>query len=198
MQSYDPQLSLREAREQYFTLNGFDNGGYNEKWVRMRAGPIPIAFPNTKARLAAVKFHDLHHVLTEYETTWSGEAEIGAWEVATGCAYHYPAWLLNLYAFAIGLVISPRRVYQAFLRGRHSTNLYRLDFNDELLTRNVGATRRALQLNHAPPASSGLDRGAFLVWSTVSILTTLGTGAIMITPFAVILAVIARAVTGTL
>src|SRR4030095_8712181 len=110
----------------------------------------------------------------------------------------YPAWLLNLYAFAIGLVISPRRVYQAFLRGRHSTNLYRLDFNDKLLTLNVGATRRALRLNHASPASSGLDRGTFLGWSAVSILTTLGSGAIIITPFAVILAVIALAVTGTL
>ena len=182
MQSYDPKLSLGEARDQYFALNGFDNGGYDEKWVKMRAGPIPIAFPNTKARLRAVKFHDLHHVLTEYETTWCGEAEIGAWEVATGCADHYPAWLLNLCAFAIGLVINPRRVYAAFLRGRHSTNLYRRDFSDRLLGLNVGAVRQELQLNLQTPEASPFDRGAFLFWSSLSMLTIVGTWVIVLTP----------------
>src|SRR5205085_10915333 len=122
---YDPQLTLREARELYFEINDFKGGGYDEAWVKMKAGPVPVWFPNTKGRVRAVKYHDLHHVLTEYPTTWRGEAEIGAWEVATGCAGHYPAWLLNLEAFAIGLVINPRGVFRAFVRGRRSGNLYR-------------------------------------------------------------------------
>lgn len=103
MAAYSSELTLRDARQQYFVLNGFGDGGYQATWVKLKAGPIPIYFPNTKARVRAVKFHDVHHVLTEYQTTWSGEAEIGAWEIASGCGRHYPAWLLNLNAFAIGL-----------------------------------------------------------------------------------------------
>jgi hypothetical protein len=70
------------------------------RWVKLQAGPIPLYLLNTKARVAAVRFHDIHHVVTAYNTTWTGEAEIGAWEIASGCAYHYAAWLLNLQAMA--------------------------------------------------------------------------------------------------
>jgi hypothetical protein len=106
MKADDSTLTMREARTQYFVNNGFGEGGYNDRWVKPQAGPIPLYFPNTAARVAAVRFHDLHHVLTKYETTWTGEAEIGAWEVASGCAHHYAAWMLNLQAMAVGLVRS--------------------------------------------------------------------------------------------
>ena len=69
MTLYDPQLTLRNARGRYFEINNFNDGGYDDRWLKMKAGPIPISFPNTKARVRAVKFHDLHHVLTEYPTT---------------------------------------------------------------------------------------------------------------------------------
>src|SRR5437879_1772025 len=29
---------------------------------------------------------------------WRGEAEIGAWEIASGCGRHHAAWILNLWA----------------------------------------------------------------------------------------------------
>jgi hypothetical protein len=143
----------------------------------MRAGFVPIWFPNTVARVKAVRFHDLHHVLTEYPTTWRGEAEIGAWEVATGCAAHYQAWLLNLLAFAIGLVINPRGVYRAFMRGRRSRNLYRAKFSDELLARRVGDVRRELELDGAAAPHAPADRGAFACWSLVSAAVFAGTWA---------------------
>ena len=38
--------------------------------------------------------HDLHHVLTEDPTTWRGEAEIAAWELASVCGRHVTVWLL--------------------------------------------------------------------------------------------------------
>ena len=195
MQRYDAALSLREARTRYFELNGFDNGGYEEKWVKMKAGPFPIAFPNTKARLRAVKFHDLHHVLTEYETTWSGEAEIGAWEIATGCANHYPAWVLDFLAFAVGLVISPRRVYEAFLRGRQSSNLYRMTFGEELLSENVGIVRQRLHLDKRVRPASAIDKAAFAFWAWVSITVAFVTDAIVIVPFIVVLVLMEWAAT---
>jgi hypothetical protein len=186
MSLYSPASTLRAARARYFEINNFEGGGYEEGWVKMRAGPIPIWFPNTVARVKAVKFHDLHHVLTEYPTTWRGEAEIGAWEVATGCAAHYQGWLLNLLAFAVGLAINPRGVYRAFMRGRQSRNLYRTTFSDELLARTVGDMRRELELDKelAPPAPA--DRRAFVFWSLASAATFAGTWAAALLPPAVL------------
>src|SRR5262245_38822686 len=131
---YLSPLTLRDARSDYFRVAGFlPDGGYADEWVRLKFGRGHIAFPNTAGRVRAVKLHDLHHVLTGYDTTWSGEAEIAAWEIASGCADHYPAWILNLGAFAVGLVIAPKRTFVAFVRGRRSKNLYRTEFSDALL-----------------------------------------------------------------
>ena len=145
---YNPSSTLRQAREEYFQRFGFDGGGYTAKWVKLKAGPVAFYFPNTKARVAAVRYHDLHHVLTEYPANWVGEAEIGAWEIASGCRHHYPAWILNLDAHAIGLLLAPRKTYRAFVRGLKTRNLYGEPFNDDLLEETVGAVRRRLLLDH--------------------------------------------------
>lgn len=195
MSLYSPELTLRAARERYFESNRFEGGGYEEGWVKMKAGPVPIWFPNTVARVKAVRFHDLHHVLTEYPTTWRGEAEIGAWEVATGCAAHYQAWLLDLLAFAIGLGLCPRRVYRAFMRGRRSRNLYRTVFSDELLARRVGDVRRELELDKTTAAPTSADRRAFVFWSLASATTFAAVWAAVLAPlcvFALLVVVLAN------
>jgi hypothetical protein len=190
MTLYSSDSTIRAARERYFEINHFEGGGYEEGWVKMKAGPIPIWFPNTVARVKAVKFHDVHHVLTEYRTTWKGEAEIGAWEVATGCAAHYQAWLLNLLAFAIGLAINPRGVYRAFARGRQSRNLYRTTFSDELLSRTVGEVRRELALDKEPAPPDAADRRAFVFWSLASVATLAGTWIVALLPLATLVVLV--------
>lgn len=144
----DDQLTVREARALYFASAGFAaDGGYADPWVRLKLGKKTVfAFPNTAARVRAVRFHDLHHVLTGYDTSWTGEAEIGAWELAAGCGRHYAAWLLNLGAAALGLLFAPRRVVRAFARGRRSDTLYHEQFSDELLDQTVGALRKRMRL----------------------------------------------------
>jgi hypothetical protein len=161
---YLPAMTLREARERYFDLYGFDNGGYDKKWVRLKAGPFVIAFPNIEARKVAVRYHDLHHVLTGYEANWGGEAEIGAWEIGAGCGGYWVAWLLNLSAFGFGLAIAPRRTFRAFVRGRHSNSLYARAFGDDLLALTVAELRARLRLDDAPIAPTLRDRIAFLGW----------------------------------
>ena len=90
---YADQERLRDARKRYFEANGFGaDGGYEAKWVTLQAGPLRLAFPNSEARRRAVRYHDLHHVLADYPTDWTGEAEIGAWELASGCGRHGAAW----------------------------------------------------------------------------------------------------------
>ena len=84
--SYPLDMTMRSARDLYFQVNDFGaDGGYADTWVDFKIGPVPLPFPNTAGRIAAVKFHDLHHVLTGYETNASGEFEISAWEIGAGC-----------------------------------------------------------------------------------------------------------------
>lgn len=174
MGGYADRLTLRAARRQYFDQNGFGDGGYDARWVKLAAGPLRLYLPNSAARVRAVKLHDLHHVLTGYDTTWTGEAEIAAWELASGCRRYYAAWLLNLNAMAIGLAIAPGASYRAWVRGRSSGNLYDRVFRDELLEQTVGAGRRDLRLDRPPPASShAVSFGACAVLATVSLLAPL-------------------------
>ncbi|MEA2325787.1 MAG: hypothetical protein QOE68_746 [Thermoanaerobaculia bacterium] len=170
MPYYAPDAVIRDARERYFAVAGFDNGGYTDKWVRLKAGPLTVKFPNTAARVRSVKLHDIHHILTEYDTSWTGEAEIGAWEIASGCGGHSVAWTLNLGAFGIGLVIAPRRTYRAFIRGRHSRNLYPTVFREELLEECVGSLRDELSIGSETPRASVAHRMMFVVWSTIAVV----------------------------
>src|SRR2546425_10008425 len=80
-----------------------------DAWVRLKLGPVLLWFPNTRGRVRAVRLHDLHHIATGYTTTPVGEAEIGAWELASGCGDYLAAWVLNLGAVPIGAA-SPARL----------------------------------------------------------------------------------------
>ena len=122
---YEGNLSLREARDRYFADNHFGaDGGYASSWVELHLGPLPVPFPNTPARKAVVPIHDLHHLVTGYGTDWSGEAEIGAWEIGAGCGKAVVAWQLNLSVMVVGGFIAPRRTFRAFVRGRRSRSFY--------------------------------------------------------------------------
>jgi hypothetical protein len=169
------ELGIADGLDRYFEAAGMGRG-YDERWVRLKLGPIPFVFPNSPARVRAARLHDLHHLATDYGTDLLGESEIGAWELASGCAHHWPAWTLNVAALVIGLFVAPRRVFAAFVRGRHTTNLYQLEseFHAGLLDGRVGALRERLGLTSAPVATTLADRLAFVGWLLVSVLYYLG------------------------
>ncbi len=123
---YEDTMTMREARKRYFNVNGFGNtGGYEDKWVDFKLGPIPMPFPNTPARVRAVRFHDLHHILTGFDTNVVGEFEIAAWELAAGCKDFTAAWALNLGGLASGALLRcPVRTFRAFVRGRRERTTY--------------------------------------------------------------------------
>lgn len=180
---YADSLSVAAARDVYFANNGFTAASYTDPWVKLSIGPIPFAFPNTAGRKAAVKLHDLHHVATGYATTWTGEGEIGSWELAAGCGRHWAAWWLNTSVLATGLALSPRRMFRAFVRGRHSKSLYHREFGDDLLQMTVGDLRSKLGLDREPPRARGSDVAAFVGWVGIA----LGLTAAMLVPFALLL-----------
>ena len=141
---------MRDARARYFEANGLSEAGYRSRWVVLRAGPLPLYLPNSPARRRAVPLHDLHHIATGYDTSWTGEAEIGAWELGAGCGHYWAAWTLNFGAASLGLLIAPRRTLRAFRRGRRGRRTLYHDpagFSESLLELTVGDLRRALVLD---------------------------------------------------
>lgn len=127
--------TMREAVRRYFDENGFGaDGGYSDAWVDFKLGSIPFPLPNTPARVKAVRFHDLHHVLTGYRTDFAGECEISAWELGAGCGSFIAAWVLNLGGLTAGVFQQPRKVWRAFVAGRSSRATYGLDYERTLDT----------------------------------------------------------------
>jgi len=167
-----------------------EDGGYSDAWVKLKLWRMPIWFPNTEGRRRAVRFHDVHHVLTEYPTTWRGEFEIAAWEIATGIGGRWEAWLLDLLGFACGLVVFPRSVHRAFQRGRQGTNLHFSEWNEAILARRVGEMRRRLRLDCGDVRPTLRDEAAFLFWSAASLLAYLAASAVALLPVFLLLVVL--------
>ncbi len=189
---YDPTSTMKEARGEYFRRYNLGEGGYHDAWVKMKMGPIPIAFPNTASRKLAVRIHDLHHVLTGYPADWPGEFRIAAWEVAGSCRNYTAAWVLNILGFAAGLLVWPRQVFRAFVRGRRSGNLYHLAFGEDLLQETVASLRGRLFLideGELGPATGG-EIAAFAGWAGIALLSGGLTVALTLLPLALLLALV--------
>jgi hypothetical protein len=169
---FPDSMTLAEARADFFATSGLgSDGGYSARWVRVETRPAPVYFPNTACRVAAAKLHDLHHIAMEYAVDWTGEAEIAGWEIASGCGRHGWAWILNLGAFTVGLVRSPRSLFRAFVRGRRAaTNLYHAGIDEsELNTVTVGELRRRLGRFQSPPPVQAADILAFAFWAVAGL-----------------------------
>jgi ubiquinone biosynthesis protein Coq4 len=184
MPIYAPELTLNEAHKIYLETNGFDEANQKKKWVKVQYGPFFAYFPNTKGRIRLLKYHDLHHILTGYSTALTGEAEIGAWDVAVGCPGFGAGWILNLLGFADGLIINPRGVYRAFIRGRQSSNLYPVELSEQFLSRTVGEVRRELGLDKEIGPASLSDKEAFALWALISLVILLTVVGIVLVPLA--------------
>ena len=170
--AYPDTMSLREARDLFFARSNLGpGGGYARRWVRVETKPLPFYFPNCSARAAAARLHDLHHIATNYKTDWPGEAEISAWEIGGGCGHYYAAWILDLGGWGAGLIVAPRRLFRAFMRGRQAkTNLYHTGFDEKHLDQGtVGGLRDQLGLHMSPPPPALRDVALFSFWSVLAI-----------------------------
>jgi hypothetical protein len=173
---YDPEQSMHDARARYFEVNHFgDNGGYDDAWVDFKLGPVPFPFPNSAPRVRAVRYHDLHHVLTGYDTDTLGEFEISAWEIAAGCKGYFAAWQLNLAGMLAGLFVAPRRIVRAFARGRHSDTLYDRPL-EPLLASKLTVVRESMGVDAPNHAMSGYDVLLFVL----AVLAGLASAAVML------------------
>ena len=148
----------RQLLPDFYKQYGLDNdGGQNSPYVRIEFSKhFALYFPNFDARRKAVFKHDVHHIATGYRSTFKGETEIGAWEIASGCRRYWVAFVLDMSALMVGLLFNPVGVYKAFVRGRRTLNLYRDDLADEvIMDMPVSMIRDRLLLNKFPGNSWG-------------------------------------------
>jgi hypothetical protein len=161
------ELTVGERLREHLQAQGLPaDSGVSQRWVRVRLLGLPVVFPNFDARRQILVLHDVHHLLTGYATTWRGEGEIGAYEIATGCRRYWAAWMFNVGGFLFGLLLAPARTWRAFVRGRHGRNFYGAA-DAAVLQRTVAGARRELGLDRPlPPATAG-DLVAFAGWVAV-------------------------------
>lgn len=157
------------------------DSGVSQRWVRVVFLGVPIVFPNFDARRRVLFLHDVHHLLTGYEVTWTGEAEIGGFEIATGCGDLWAAWFFNFGGFLFGLAIAPRRTFRAFVRGRHCTNFYGGD-EAHVGALSIDNARRELRLDRPVPRATARDVLAFAGWALAIV------GAYVVLPAAALVA----------
>ena len=119
---------------------------YTDDWFRV-GGRRMFKLGGIKTSLM---LHDIHHLVTGYDTDLQGELEIAGWELGSGgCANHKFMWLDRGFTFLLALVTSPRALFRAFRRGRGSRNLYRADL-DEILALDVEELRRRVSVRDTP------------------------------------------------
>lgn len=126
-------MTIEEALNRHFAATGIHpEGCTRDDWyagnaVYLRAGAWRIPFPILR-RSGPIILHDVHHMLTGYPPTWTGEAELAAWEVASGgCGWHPLYWLDRLAFLLAGLLAAPRATGRAFAQGLRSHNLFGRD-----------------------------------------------------------------------
>jgi hypothetical protein len=168
-QIYSDELSVREALEIYFMRSGFSSETYNSDWVKLPIGRFNFYMPNFSARKRAVPLHDIDHILTEYDTTWSGEFQISAYEIGTGCGSYWAAWFINLQGIVAGIFVCPLKTIRAFARGRRSPGIFANDSYEPLLEKKVGHLRRELTKSPESVRVSGSDLIYFSLWVSFSI-----------------------------
>ena len=159
-----------------------DDGGQSQSSVRIEVtDKIHFFIPNFDARRKAVLWHDIHHLVTGYSAgTFLGECEISAWEISSGCRKYWAAFLIDTSGVVLGCFLHPRKIIQAYARGRKTLNLYHdIISKDVAMQMSIADLQHLLHLDHASketkPTSGDLFRlGLFLVFGSVySILSIL-------------------------
>jgi hypothetical protein len=170
--SYDSAV-VGDALVRHYATHGLPtDGGASDPWFCVRIGPLTLRLPNPPARRRAVFFHDVNHIVTGYNTTFSdGEMTIAAFEVGSGCGPFWIAWFINLTMFALGLFVCPRAVVRAFVRGRRTASIYhRQEDRSTIAAMSVTELRTLLRLDPMPPAARFVDRLSFAAWAIVAVV----------------------------
>lgn len=163
--------TVSKALDTYLAVNGFTRAEYDRPWVEVTFWSFTFPFPNPPSRRQAIRMHDLHHVVTGYGTSPTGEAEISAWELRRGVGvFSLFVQGIILGGVLLGLLHAPSRTLAAWRAGRSPSGagLHPCDpeLYASLLGRSVGELRAlydvpkagitgARELHYAAPSRQG-------------------------------------------
>lgn len=76
-------MTILMELQQYWRNNNLPtDGGVKEKFNDAKIGKFTFKYPNLDGK--ALILHDINHLITGYDTNWTGECEVSAWELASG------------------------------------------------------------------------------------------------------------------
>jgi hypothetical protein len=172
-------MRVVDARSSYFARSGFDDSTYTARFIELPALGTTLYLPNIADRRAAVRVHDLNHVLTGYGTDWLGESMISSFELGMGVRGYWVAWVLDSSAMLMGFLRAPRHMLRAFARGSATAaSTYALlpDVNAPEMERTLQAPLGNLR------ASVGLVDDAPLTTQALAALVAHSIAAVLATP----------------
>jgi len=185
MARYPDDLSLRTARACFFETPDSARtavmaiGGFASRPSRS------LLFSQLAFARRAARLHDLHHIAASTERIGQAKERLRHGKSRAGCGGYHAAWLLNLGGFGAGLLVAPRRVFHAFLRGRRAkTNLYKSGIDESRLDQiTVEMLRDELGLRVPVKSARSADLALFGVWCIPSILAWLPLPLVMLAVF---------------
>ena len=114
-------MKVREKLLEHYEEEGL---GAPDGWFAVMIGSRRFRLFPLGPLQTLLTLHDLHHMLSGYDSSLVGEAEVIAWELGSGgFGRFWYAWLDAFKILALALLF-PRRFRAAFQRGRHFKNLY--------------------------------------------------------------------------
>ena len=189
-----PSAKPSEILSDYYKANGFDqDGGFSSKVVAIKFGRfLTLYLSNFDARRLAIRKHDLHHIVTGYTpSTLLGESEIGTWEIVAGTKTYWAALLLDGSAVLLGFMMSPSKIFRAFVQGRRTKTLYYDFISDEEATETpINELQKLLCLDQfgKSPTSNSLDLTLFTVFMLIASIYALTS--LLFMPFVLVFSIV--------
>ncbi|MBN4077630.1 hypothetical protein JYT25_00610 [bacterium AH-315-C20] len=131
MQSHTIQTTLSD----YYKDNDFrSDGGEKLPYAKAKLTSwLNIYIPNPEVRRKILQVHDVHHLLTGFKTSMTGESEISAWEISSGCRSNWFAFFINSLGVISVILFNPWNIWKAYKLGKRTKNLYKAGYGKEEL-----------------------------------------------------------------
>jgi ubiquinone biosynthesis protein Coq4 len=144
---------------------GDEGGMYIEYVTIVFTDWFHLYIPNISSRKKAVFLHDVHHLITGYESVIVGEFEIAGWEIASGCIKYWFAYFINSPGLLMGVFLAPKKTMTGFKRGCRSSNLYLLGLDFEVINKTtIGELKKQVGIDIQPETPYTLQEVLWLIF----------------------------------